>query len=76
MTWRLGRVVETEEGRDSVIRRVTIEYKVEGETVFRTTRRSTRDVAVLHREDELDLPGLLSEAQRQANINFVRVEDV
>ena len=71
LTWRLGRISDVESGRDNVTRRVTIEYKIDGETVFRTTRRSVRDVAVLHQEDELDVAGVLSEAQRRANINFV-----
>ena len=73
LTWRLGRVRETERGRDGVIRRVTIEYKLDNETVFRTTRRSVRDVAILYQEDDLDLPGKLSEAQRLANIKFIRL---
>ena len=75
LTWRLGKVREVEPGRDGVIRRVTIEYKLEGENVFRSTRRSTRDVAVLCQEDELDLPGQLSAAQRQANIEFLQEEE-
>ena len=72
LTWRLGKVRDVEPGRDGVIRRVTVEYKLEGETVFRSTRRSTRDVAVLCHEDDLDLPGLLSEAQRRANVELIR----
>ena len=71
LTWRLGRICDLETGRDDVTRRVTIEYKIDGETSFRSTRRSVRDVAVLSQEDDLDLAGVLSEAQRQANINFV-----
>ena len=71
LTWRLGRIVSVEEGRDKITRRVTIEYKLEGETVFRTTRRSVRDVAILQREGDLDLPGVLSEAQRQASVSFL-----
>ena len=73
LTWRLGRVQSVERGRDGIIRRVVIEYKIDGERVFRTTRRSVRDVAILYREEELDLPGKLSEAQRLANINMVRL---
>ena len=71
-TWRLGRVTAVERGRDDVIRRVEIEYKLEGEQVFRSTRRSVRDVAVLVHEDELDLAGQLSEAQKAANIQYLR----
>ena len=72
VTWRLGRVTSLEKGRDDITRRVTIEYKLEGERVFRTTRRSVRDVAVLCSEDDLDLPGALSEAQRQASVAYLR----
>ena len=75
LTWRLGRVKEIENGRDDVIRRVVLEYKIDGETVYRTTRRSVRDVAVVHREDELDLPGQLSEAQRRASIDFILTQE-
>ena len=75
LTWRLGRVREVESGRDGVIRRVVIEYKLEGENVYRSTRRSTRDVAVLCQEDELDLPGQLSEAQRQASVELIRGQE-
>ena len=72
VTWRLGRVTDVERGRDNVARRVTVEYKIEGESVFRSTRRSVRDIAPLCREDDLDLPGMLSEAQRQATIAYLR----
>ena len=72
VTWRLGRVKTAETGRDNVTRRVEIEYKLEGEQVFRSTRRSVRDVAVLMHEDELDVAGLLSVAHRDANIQFLR----
>ena len=57
-------------GRDGVCRVVTIKYKNPSETVYRFTRRSIRDVAVLVRESELDLPGKLSEAQKAASVMF------
>ena len=67
-TWRVGMVDEVERGGDGVVRCVTVKYKQGDETVYRRTRRSIRHVAVLVKEDELDLPGRLSEAQRKANI--------
>ena len=70
LTWRLGEVISVEVGRDDVTRRVEIRYKHGDEKVYRTTRRSVRQVAVLCHEDDLDLPGLLSAAQRAANISF------
>ena len=65
--WRVGRIAEVEQSeRDLQVRTVLVEYKNAGETVFRTTRRSVRKVAVLHREDELELVQELNAAARAA----------
>jgi hypothetical protein len=48
------------------VRTVIIEYKNAQENKFRTTRRSVRKVAVLHREDELELVQELNAAAREA----------
>ena len=77
LTWRLGLVDSVETGKDGVIRRVTIKYKVirdngDAEANFRFTRRSVRHVAVVVRENELDLMGRLSEAQKSAGVMFWR----
>ena len=69
-SWRVGEINEVEKGRDNVIRCVTVRYKNAGEKVNRYTRRSVRDIAVLWRENELDLAGVLSAAQREATINM------
>ena len=76
-TWRLGMVDAVETSKDGIIRRVTVKYKVvrengvvEGE--YRYTRRSVRHVAVVVRENELDLMGKLSRAQQMAGVMFWR----
>jgi hypothetical protein len=66
--WRIGRVVAVEvSAKDSQVRAVTIEYKNSGENVFRTTRRAARKVAVLYREDELEMVQQLNAAAREAD---------
>jgi hypothetical protein len=65
--WRIGRIVEVETSlKDSRVRSVVIEYKNASENVFRTTTRAARSVAVLHREDELELVPELNTAARVA----------
>ena len=65
--WRVGRVTEVElSDRDLQARVVIIEYKNSRESVFRTTRRSVRKVAVLHREDEVELVQQINAAARAA----------
>jgi hypothetical protein len=66
--WTIGRVVEAKESAsDGKVRDVVIEYRNNGERKFRTTHRASRSVAVLHREDELDLMQELSLAAGVAN---------
>jgi len=57
---------------DGKVRDITIEYKNLGETVFRTTHRAARSVAVLHKEGDLDLMQELSAASREANKAFFK----
>lgn len=65
--WRIGRIQEVEESeKDFQVRTVVVEYKNKQEMKFRTTRRSVRKVAVLHREDELELVQELNAAARAA----------
>ena len=71
-TWRLGEISEVETSRDGVCRRVVIKYRAGNETAWRSTRRSVREVGVLVREHELDLPGKLSRAQKAAGIMMCR----
>ena len=77
VTWRIGLVSGTEASADGVVRKVTIKYRVvreDGvvEADYRETKRSVRHVAVVVSEDELDLPGMLSEAQRRASVMMWR----
>ena len=66
--WRIGRVVEAEVSEaDQLVRAVLIEYKNAQESVFRTTRRAARQVAVLHSEDDLEMVEELSLAAKMAN---------
>ena len=69
--WKIGAVDSLEQSRDDVTRRVNIRYRVNGETVNRYTRRSVRDVAILWREHEIDIPGQLSTAQAAANMMMI-----
>ena len=69
--WKYGRVVETEVSRDGLVRVVVIEYKNASEKVFRTTRRSARSVAVIHREGDLELVDELNAAAKMANVFYL-----
>lgn len=65
--WTIGRVVEVEQSQvDGEVREVTIQYKNASENKFRETNRAARSVAVLHREDDLDLMQELNSAARSA----------
>ena len=68
--WKLGKIEEVEYSADGRIRAVVIAYKNDGEKVFRTTRRSTRKVAILHHEGELELTERLNEASKAAGIQY------
>ena len=68
--WKMGRVKELENSSDGLPRTAIVEYKNSTETVFRTTRRSVRKIAVLHREGDLDLVQELNEASRRVNVCF------
>jgi len=71
--WTVGRVVMADPSPvDGKVRDITIEYKNLGETVFRTTHRAARSVAVLHKEGDLDLMQELSAASREANKAFFK----
>ena len=65
--WQIARVVNVEQGSDGVIRTVTLEYRNANESTFRTTRRTVRDLAVIHREGELELLEELDLAARTAD---------
>jgi len=69
--WRIGRVVEVHGGRDHQGRSLTVEYRNSTEKVFRRTTVPTRQVAILHHENELELVDLLNEASKVATVNYI-----
>ena len=70
--WRTGRIVSVDRSKDGKVRSAIIEYKNSTENVYRTTRRSIRKVAVLHKEGELELVEELNLASKQANISYLQ----
>jgi len=73
--WRIGKVaqVETSE-KDGLVRAVTVQYKNISESKYRTTRRSVRTIAVLHREGDLELAQQLNAAARMAD-KFAKAQE-
>ena len=69
--WRTGRISETIRSEDGKVRSVVIQYKNWNEGVYRSTHRSVRKVAVLHKEGELELVEELNLASKQANVSFL-----
>jgi len=65
--WSVGRVIGVEVSEaDGEVREVAIQYKNATENKFRVTHRAARSVAVLHREEDLDLMQELNAAAREA----------
>ena len=65
--WTVGRIVEiTQSEKDGKVREVQIEYRNSNEKAWRRTHRAARTVAVLHREEDLDVMQGLNEAARAA----------
>jgi len=74
--WTIGRVVMVDTSQvDGQVRDVAVQYKNAGEKKFRTTHRAARSVAVLHREEDLDLMQELNTAAREAE-KSVLVEEL
>jgi hypothetical protein len=70
--WRTGRIVEVEKSPDGKARRVEIEYRHGDEPKNRHTSRSVRTIAILHREEDLDLFSKLNEECKAADIHLLR----
>ena len=69
--WSTGRIQSIEVSKqDNLVRVVTIEYKNAMEKTLRTTRRSVRNLAVVHKEGELELIEQLNIAAGAANRDF------
>ena len=60
-----------EPGTDGFVRSVTIEYRNDPEDwPFKTTYRAVRQIAVIHREEDLEIIDQLNEASRQADQHY------
>ena len=70
--WRLGRITEAHPSKDGLIRQVTIEYKTNNEKTFRSTNKTPRQIAVIHKEEESELIPILNEASRLANLEVIK----
>jgi hypothetical protein len=66
--WRLGRIVEVKVSADGAKRMLRIQYKHKKEKVFRDTWRTTRKIAIIHREGDLELIQELNSAAKIAAI--------
>ena len=75
VAWKYGRILKVYPDSKGLVRRCTIEYKNAGESVTRTTERATRGLAVLHREDDLDMLQQLNEAAKAAQIHFYKMKN-
>ena len=75
--WRLGRVKEIIAKTKPV--KAIIEYKNVGEMEFRTTERTTRELVVIHKVDDLDYNSRQHQQKllvlSHFSINFQRIED-
>ena len=76
--WRIGRIIEAEKRSDQHARKLVIQYKL-GNTdtevrklKFKTVNRSTRQVAVIHEEGNLELVDALNQAAKEADISYIR----
>ena len=53
--YQYGIIVTTFEGRDGLVREISIEYRNHNENAKRTTRRGVRDIVVIHPVDEIGI---------------------
>ena len=66
--WTIGRIVEVRKSAaDGKVREVQVEYKNASEKVWRSTHRAARAVAVLHKEEDLEVLQGLNAAARAAD---------
>ena len=56
---------------DGISRSALIEYRNDGESDFRTTRRALSSVAIIFSETDLDFVQEMNRAAKQANIAFI-----
>ena len=65
--WRIGRVIKAVKSADGQVRQAEVEYRHGDEATFRTTTRSVRTLAVLQKEEDIELTQELNLAARTAN---------
>ena len=66
--WTIGRIVSVKKSTaDGQVREVDVEYKNASEKSWRSTHRAARAVAVLHREEDLEVLQGLNAAARDAD---------
>ena len=69
--WRIARVFSVEQShKDAQVRTVICQYKNANEKVYRYTRRSARQIAVIHHETELDFVDRLNHSSFVSNVSF------
>ena len=69
--WRIGEVEKFEPSADGLVRKVWIKYKNNGRKKVEKVQRSVRDIAVLHRESELEIFEQLNLAAKDAAIGML-----
>ena len=70
--WTVGRIVNVKiSATDGRVREVEVEYKNASEKTWRSTHRAARAVAVLHREEDLEVLQGLNAAAREADKSHV-----
>jgi len=69
-TYQYGMVKEVELSSDGLIRKVHIKYQNYNENVERGTFRSTRELVIIHRIDEIDIIKDLGEIAVTADANY------
>ena len=66
--WTIGRIVSVKKSTaDGQVREVEVEYKNASEKSWQSTHRAARAVAVLHREEDLEVLQGLNAAARDAD---------
>ena len=68
--FQYGMITNIEYGKDGIVRRVDVKYRNENENVNRSTKRSARDIVVIHHVDEIDIIEELVMIATNANSKF------
>ena len=68
--YQYGMVIDTEQSRDGLIRKVKLKYKNHNEDVTRETFRSVRNLVMIHQIEELNVMEELYEMARYVDQKF------